>query len=311
MKPSPAIAGTLPTNNLAAIWLMVLAMSAFALADSLIRLASLVRTGGASAGQLLALQGAIGLVIFASVMISRREKLPRSTLVSPVLLARTGGDMLAACCMMTALTLMPVGEVSAILQVQPLVVTLGAAVFLREHVGIYRWGAIVTGFLGVMVIMRPAPDHFDPAGILVLVAILGLATRDLLSRRIPADISTSAITVIVSAAAIPAGILLHLVLGNFHQTIPLTRLPTITLVYSLTSSLIAITGYFLLTQAMRLGEISAVAPWRYWRLLAAFLFSYLVLSEQPDAWTIVGSLIVVAAGIFAVIRERELRRKTG
>lgn len=296
------------TQNLKAIWLMVISMSAFALADSIIRVASLTGDGGASAGLLLSSQGIAGLVIFSTLMKWRGDIFVWKDILHPVVFARTISDTFAGLCMITALTLLPVGEVSAILQVQPLVVTLGAALFLKEHVGRFRWGAIIIGFIGVMIILRPSPQLFEPASILVIAAVFGLASRDLLSRKIPNQISTSSITIYVCLAALPAGIILHYAMANFGTVTPITELWAITWFHIITSSIVGITGYFILTQAMRLGEISAVAPYRYSRLPAAFFFSWLLLSERPDLITIIGSIIIVAAGIFVVYRERKIRK---
>lgn len=284
---------------------MVFAMSAFALADSLIRLSSLEEIGRASAGQLLALQGTIGAFLYALLMRKRREHLSFELASNRYVLLRTASDIFAACCIVTALTLISVNEVSAILQVQPLVVTLGAVLFLGEKVRFFRWSAIIIGFIGVMIIMRPSPSSFENSSIIVLLGVIGLASRDLTTRQLPKQFSTIAVITFVSLAIIPAGILLH----YFTADTSLFEIGNRALFLACLSSLVALIGYYALTHAMRIGEISVVAPYRYARLISAFFFAWLLLNEQPDLATILGSLIIVTAGIVVIYRENRLNSK--
>lgn len=291
-------------SNLQAILLMVFAMSAFALADSLIRLASLGGTGSASAGQMLALQGVIGFVFFKILLIRRSQRITLELVGNPFVLARTLSDLLAATCFVTALTLMPVSDASAILQVQPLVVTMGAVLFLGEKVGIYRWSAILVGFLGVLIIVRPGMQGVDNASILVLLAILGLSARDLFTRKLPHHMSTLAIVCFVSATLVPVGYFLH----YFSQPGPFLAISPTVLAMAVISACSGMIGYYALTESMRIGEISVVAPYRYTRLVSAFLFAWLLLDEVPDFQTIAGSTIIIIAGISVLYREHYLAK---
>lgn len=297
-----------PTENGKAALMMVLGMSAFAVADSLIRLASLAPGGGATAGQILMLHGVFGTLLFGGWMLFT-GRLPGSDLLRDRnVIARTLSDGLAAGCFITALTLMPVGQASAILQFQPLVVTLGAVIFLGEKVGPFRWGAILVGFIGVMIIMRPGMDDFDPAALLVLVAVLGLAGRDLLTRVTSLRHSTMALTVIVSFLLIWVGLALQLALWGADG---MFELGSEAFAYTALSTVFALAGYFILTMALRIGEISFIAPYRYSRLVAAFLAAWLLLGERPDAVTVAGGLVVVLSGLFVIYRERGSRRRAG
>jgi drug/metabolite transporter (DMT)-like permease len=287
-------------SNLSAILLMVFAMTAFALADALIRVASLSPDGGASAGQMLVMQGVIGMLFFQILMVRRKERLTLEVIKNRFVLLRTSSDILAALCFVSALTLMPVGEASAILQVQPLVVTFAAVIFLNERVGIYRWSAIFVGFIGVLIILRPSSDGFDPAAILVLFAVVGLSARDIFTRKLPKHLSTLPIITFVCITLIPAGYLLH----RFTEANSFFQIPINTFFIAVVSASSGMIGYYALTNAMRIGEISIVAPYRYSRLIAAFLFSWVLLGEIPDSKTILGSIIIVGAGISVIYRER-------
>jgi len=273
---------------------MIAAMIGFALADTLIKWSSETAAGGAGTGQIMVYLGISGLILFGGTMAYSGERLTRHTLFDRMVLFRTFGDIIGVVGVTTSLTLMPVGDVSAILQIQPIVLMLGAAWFLKERVTTDRWIAVTVAFFGVMVIMRPGLEAFHPASAFVLLGVLGLSIRDFLlgvlglsirdlgTRALGPSHSSVVVAAIGCAALIPFGILVY-----FVQGVP-----------------VGVVAYYAITHAMRLGEVSVVAPFRYSRIIAAFVISYLLLGERPDAWTIVGSAIVVAAGIWVFVSER-------
>ena len=153
---------------------MVAAMAGFAVEDACIKLIAEVMP----VGQILALLGAGGTLVFAALARRSGARLvSRDALARPVLL-RNLGDVSAAVCFVTALALTPLSSASAILQAAPLAVTAGAALFLGERVGWRRWSAIAVGFAGVLMIVRPGLDGFLPASIFAVLSVAGLALRD-------------------------------------------------------------------------------------------------------------------------------------
>ena len=116
----------------------------------------------------------------------------------------------------TALGLIEFSNASAILQSLPLGVTLGAALFLREPVGWRRWVAIIVGFIGVLVIIRPGPEGFTPGALLVVASLAVTAARDLLTRKMYADVPSLAITVITAFVNMAVGGLLIVPFGGWQ-----------------------------------------------------------------------------------------------
>ena len=281
---------------------MIAAMVGFALADSLIKWASETGSGGAGPGQIIIYQGLSGVVLFCGIMAATGERVSRETVLDRMVMLRTAGDLLAVACFTTALTRMPVGSASAILQIQPLEVMLGAAVFLKEAITPRRWIAVAIGFCGVMMIVRPGAEAFHPASVLVLLAVIGLSMRDLATRALGDAHSTVVVSALISAVMIPLGLIVHIVL---RTPADFARETTILLV---ASSLCAMMAYYAMTRAMRLGEVSAIAPFRYSRLVAAFVIAFVVLGERPDEWTLIGSTVIVAAGIWVLTGERQRQR---
>ena len=283
-------------SNVKAISFMVFSMLAFAIDDMFIKFAS----GGANAGQIIFIHGIISFLLFYAVVRRNKENFSLGLIKERPILVRTLGDMVGASCMVLGIILLPLSNASAILQFQPLVVTLGAALFLGEVVRWRRWSAIIAGFIGVMIIIRPGLEGFQPASLIVLGAVFGLAIRDLATRVIRQDVSTSAISAIDGLALIVAGYVIHLFIGG-SWNIPLEALA-----YICIAALFGTIGYYAITMAVRMGEISSVAPYRYTRLPFAMLLGFFVFSERPDFFMIVGSVIIVAAGIYTLYRERKI-----
>ena len=140
---------------------MVLAMAGFALEDTFIKFLAIDLV----VGQILAMMGLAGALIFGALSLWQGDGLFSSDLVRKPVLMRNLGEMIGAFGYITALALVPLSTVAAILQATPLVVTLGAALFMGETVGWRRWAAIVVGFIGVLMIIRPGLDGFQPASL--------------------------------------------------------------------------------------------------------------------------------------------------
>lgn len=284
-------------------------MVLFAVDDAAIKAAGNVPTGGAaSPGEILIIKGLLGLAVYGALMLREGNMLTPSLLRAmysdKAIIWRTIGDLVGAGAIVTALTLLPLSNVASILQVLPLVVTLGAALVLRETVGWRRWTAIMVGFLGVMIIIRPGPTGYDINTIWALLAVLGLAVRDLATRRVQVRFSTFSIVTMVSALLIPTGLALH---GTMADGPLLIGIAPTAWAYIIGGGFFGMAAYYAITLSTRMGELSAVAPYRYTRLVAALILAYFIFDEVPDAPMIFGASLVIGAGLFTLYRERKLR----
>lgn len=271
------------------------AMAAFALVDMFVKLAS--RTQGA--GQIIAISSAATAVIFIGWVWRDRERLFRPEALGKALLIRSAGEVIGSIGIVMALALAPLSSVAALGQAQPLAVTMMAALFLGEKVGWRRWLAVVLGFIGVLIIMRPGFGDFDPNLLWVFLYIFGLAARDVASRALPPSVSTP---FAVAWAMIPmtaAGIVLMQVQGGAEPVGALTAL------YYVGLTLSVVVALWMITSALRTGEVSMVAPFRYTRILFALAIAFVVFGEVPDAWTWIGAALIVGSGVYAFLRERQ------
>lgn len=222
-------------------------------------------------------------------------------MLQPMIIFRIICEMLSAVTYITALGMMPIANASAILQSLPLVVTFGAALFFGEPVGWRRWSAILVGLVGVMIIIRPGPEGFTAAALLCVAAVLTTAGRDLATRSISPEIPSLMITVVTAMSASFFGALLIPVLGGW-QPVSATSLG-----HLLLASVLVLVGYQSVILAMRTGEISFVAPFRYTSLIFSSLLGFFFFAEMPDSWTLVGAAIVIASGLYTFYREAKRR----
>ena len=281
-------------NNLRGIALMVGAMAGFALMDLFVKSAA----RDLPVGQILTIAGTGGGLIFALMLKARGlAVISRDFWLWPVILRNTS-EIFGSICYITALSKIDLSTASAIIQATPLAVTLGAVFLLGETVHWRRWSAILVGFIGVLIILRPGGSTFDPATLWAVAGMFLLALRDLATRMVPKEMPTLRISTYGIAMLLPAGLAL-LALGDGPQPMSLLNIGQMS-----GAVIISVMGYWAITEAMRTGDVSVVAPFRYSRILFALIVGVFALGEHPDAWTLVGAGITIAAGLYTFLRER-------
>ena len=271
---------------------MTAAMAAFAVEDALLKTAA----ASLPPGEVLMIFGALGLALFAVLTRAAGEALLPPALWSRTMALRSVAEVTGRLFFMLALALTPVSTTSAVLQATPLIVIAGAAVLFGERVGARRWLAVAAGLVGVLMILRPGGEGFGPTALLAVVATLGFAGRDLATRAAPPALSWRQLGVAGFAMLIVAG-LVALPFG----AAPAWPAPAASGLIAL-AAVAGVAAYSALTLAMRSGQVAAVTPFRYTRLVFAMIAGMLVFGERPDGWTIAGSVVVVLAGIAALRR---------
>lgn len=286
--------------NLRAALLMIAAMAAFAIEDAAIKMLT-VRL---PVGQVLATIGLMAAAVFWAMLRRQGGRLFTRALLIPIVLLRNGGEVVGSIGFTLALALTDLASASAILQALPLALVMGGALFLGERVGWRRWTAILVGFAGVLLIIRPGAAGFQPQSVLALVGVAGLAVRDLATRRMPARVPSHQLSASAFAALVPAGLVLAVVQGT-PMLIP-TRAEALGILGCIAFSVL---GYAMMVGATRAGEASLIAPLRYVRLIFALLIAVAVFGERPDAATLAGAALVVGSGAFAMWRELVRNRR--
>ena len=282
--------------NMVGACLMMASMACFTLNDTMLKLTD----GTVPLFQLLCLRsmitvgligvtkGRLGALHFR---VSRRDW----TLIG----IRAGTEVVIAYFFLTALLNMPLANMTAIMQAVPLTVTLASALVLREAVGWRRMLAIAVGFAGVMLIVKPGAEGFNIWSVYALISVFGVTIRDLVTRRLSADVPSITVTLVTALTVLVAS-----GLASLNAPWVAIGAGNAGLITALAFCIFG--GYFFSIQVMRTGDVSFVAPFRYTGLIWALVLGWFFFGEWPGVLTLIGATIVVATGIFSFYRERKL-----
>lgn len=280
---------------------MMISMAAFTLNDACVKLMG----SDLPLFQIVTLRGALASILIYVLARSlgaihfRMERNDRMLLAM-----RCAAEAAATYFFLSALINLPLANVTAVLQVLPLTVTLGAVLLFGEKVGWRRMVAILCGFLGMLLIVRPGPDGFSTHAIYALMAVLCVTVRDLSTRRMSAQVSSMAVTLVSCLS-----VFVFAAVGSLGvEWQPLTwRLAGLIGI----ASVFVMGGYLFSILVMRAGEVSFTAPFRYTGLVWALVLGWFVFGDWPDGLTLVGAGIVVGSGLFTLYRERAVAGEDG
>ncbi len=274
---------------------MLVANAGFLINDSLVKVAS----DNLPLGQMIVVRGVITMVLLAVVCHVTGVFRNARHLVHPKVLIRMMAEVKATLLYLTAIMNMPIAKATAILQALPLIVTAGAAIFLKAPVGWRRWSAVGVGFFGVLLIIRPGFAGFDAWALVALAGVFAMAVRDLTTRKMPTEISTFGVSLMTAVGVTVMGAGLSTTTGWKPMTMgDLAALSG--------AAAFILIGYVFIIAAMRSGDISVVAPFRYSAVLWALGLGFLIWGEVPDSMTVLGTVIIIATGIYTFLRERRL-----
>ena len=213
------------------------------------------------------------------------------------MMLRGFAEVMATLSFLNALKHLPLPNVTAIIQILPLTVTMAAALFLKERVGYRRWTAIIIGLVGVIIVINPGTEGFSSYSYYAVLSVLFVTMREMVTRKLPLEVPSVLVTfvtvmgvTIMSAIAMPFVSLKALDAG------------TVILVFS--ASIAIFFGYLFSIMAMRIGEISLVSQFRYTGMIWAILLGYVIFSDIPAPNTLIGVVIIVASGLYAFHRKR-------
>jgi drug/metabolite transporter (DMT)-like permease len=159
------------------------------------------------------------------------------------------------------------------------------------------------GFFGVLIIIRPGMAGFTPAALLAVGAVIGLAVRDLATRRVETGISTMQLSTFASVVILPPAFVMMMAYGGWS---PMSFQTTL---YVIGAAMSGMGAYYAITLSLRIGELSVIAPFRYSRLLFALILGFFLFGEQPDLPMLTGSALIIGTGIYAFYRERSQARQ--
>lgn len=214
-----------------------------------------------------------------------------------LMVLRGFAEVMATISFLYALKHLPLPNVTAIIQILPLTVTMAAALFLNESVGLRRWTAIIIGLIGVMIVIKPGTEGFSGYSFYAVLSVVFVTMREIVTRKLPAEVPAIMVTfmtalgvTIMSAVSLPF--------------ITLKALDATAVIFVCSAGIAIFFGYLFSIKAMRVGEISLVSQFRYTGMIWAILLGYVIFNDIPAPNTIIGVLIIVASGLYAFHRKR-------
>jgi drug/metabolite transporter (DMT)-like permease len=277
---------------------MAIAMAAFVSNDTLVKLLA----SELPVGTLVFIRGAFAsLILLAATAVSGNlQKLP--LIFSRDVSLRAGTDVISTLLFITALVHMPIGNLTAIVQAAPLVVTALAAIFLKERVGWRRTAAIIAGFTGVILITKPTGGRFNEYSLLPLIVVASVAVRDIITRRIPVTVPVLIVALANSLMVVAGAFVLALFEGGL-------KMPSIAQALILGAAGVFLSlGYLFMVNTLRYTDISASASIRFSVVLWGLLSGVSVFGERPDGLAMAGIVLIVGSGIYTLHREAKLKR---
>lgn len=285
---------TAPAADRRGVLAMSAGMASFVTNDSLVKYVSQTLPGS----QLIFIRGLFAVVLVLAIAHAMRATGHLGALRERRVLLRAGFDAFATMTYLTSLFHLPLANATAINMATPLFITLFAVIGFSEKVGPRRWAALATGFAGVLLVVQPTAAGFNAYALLCLGGTLLHASRDLTTRTIAARIPSIIITLSTAIAVTLLAGAFGLVTRDW-QPVNARQLGLLA-----AASVFLSGGYYLLTVAMRSGEMSLVAPFRYTGLLFALVLGFLVWGEVPNALAWAGIALLVGAGIVVLHGER-------
>jgi drug/metabolite transporter (DMT)-like permease len=289
------LTATAPRSNITGIAAMLGSMAAFVANDTCVKLIGETLP----LGELIALRNlAATLYILAFAAIFGGLTLPKNP-PSRLLSWRLMAEFFSTLFFLSGLVALPIADATAIAQFTPIAITAAAAIYLKEHVGWRRWMATIFGLIGVLLIIRPGTSAYSPAALLILAAVAFMVLRDLATRAISRDVPTLTLTAMSASISILSGV----VLWPFETWVVPTLYQTGLL---LLAAFFLTLAYALIVIGMRHGDVSIVSPFRYAVIVFAILSGWIFWSELPDLYQITGIVVLTAAGLYTIYRERQL-----
>ncbi len=274
---------------------MITSMAFFAVEDSLIKFV----TSTIPIGQILIMFGLGGALIFLLVAHFKNEKIMLRDMLLLPMYVRALFEIIGRLFYVLAISLIPLSTATVIIQATPIVVVAGAAIIFGEKVGWRRWTAILLGLFGVIVIIQPTAESFSFLSILALIGMIGFAGRDLASRAAPENLSVFILGLHGFIALAFSGLIY-----TIWDDANFVMIDIDTIGYMVGAVVFGVAAYSCLMKAMRTGEVSAVTPFRYTRLIFGVSLGVFFFNESLNYSTVIGTVLIVISGLFILSRNK-------
>src|SRR4051794_39765421 len=278
--------------RLAGIGLMLLSISMFSFGDALGKFL----VGTYAVGQLLCLRACAALLALSPMIWRQRAQFRH--LERPWLqLFRVILSTLEVAAFFLATVYLPLADVITYYLAGPIFVTALSAIVLREHVGWRRWSAILIGFCGVVIALRPSAQTISGPALIALGGSLSFAVLMLITRSLRATPD-----IVMASSQFAGTFLLGAMMSPFGWVTPSPG----SLVLFVAAGCISVSALFCVNRSLKLAPASVVVPYQYSMIVWAVMFGFVVFGDVPSPATVLGASIIISAGLYIFLRERKL-----
>jgi drug/metabolite transporter (DMT)-like permease len=279
--------------NRRGILFMCAAMGCFVVNDSLVKYAS----QSMPSAQLIFIRGVMATLLVLLLVRSTGAARRTGEVMRGWVAVRAWVDAVGTFTYLIALFHLPIVNATAIMMTSPLIIAMLAAIFMGERVGASRWLAIVLGFVGVLLIIQPRAEGFNAYSLVCLFGTLLMSVRDLLTRRVPAGVPSTVITLATALAV-------TLLSGGVSAVQGWQEFGVFEFALLAMASVFLAGGYYGIVVGMRHGEMSVIGPFRYSGLIWALVVGFAVWGDLPNTMAWLGIGLLTASGLYVVYSER-------
>ena len=279
-------------DNFRGILALLISQTLFVTSDSVVKLAGAMMP----VTQIMAIRGTLAVCLAGAILASTVDRARWGLAYQPLVAARALLEAVLAALFLVSLPHLTLGDITVIMQITPLVITMLAALVLSEAVGWRRWLAIMIGFAGVVLVAQPGAQAFNVYVISAVLVAVFVAVRDLLTRRLDRSIPTAAITFTTTLSVC----ILGFAGAPLEVWQPISGMGMLLLGAS--AVLVTLANVFII-RAFRHVDVSAVSPFRYFGVVWAIILGYAIWSDVPNLLAISGTLLIVGSGLYTLHRE--------
>ncbi len=287
-------------RNFEAAALVTLGMAFFTLNDAVVK----GLTQAIPIGQIMFLRGVLVISVFAAATRLSGQPVLGHEMFSRWCFARGLCELMATLFFLTALSTLPLATATTLLFVSPVLLTVLAAVVLKERVALLRWLAVFGGFGGVVLIMGPSGGDGRWELLLPVAAAFFIALRDIAVRRVPKTVSSLHVSMTTACVVSAGGLAMSLAFGL--RTMSLGQAGLIGL-----AAVFLCGAYFFYVLATRIGDLSFVAPFKFISIVLAIVIGYWLWGEVPGKTMVAGAAVIVVSGLVIVFDEKRARAASG
>ena len=280
-------------NTKRGVILMMSAMALFIVNDSLVKLAS----RHFPVGQILVVRGIFACLIMFGIIMAGGHFNKIKNSFEKFIVIRAGAEAMVALLFITALSNLPIGDLTAIMQTTSILIVLASAVTGMQRVGLALWVAVLMGFCGVLLMVKPGASDFNIYTLIALLTTVFVASRDIITRKINPSIPSTIVSLTTTVSVVVIGLLL-----GTQNWVALEWLETL---YLIGAAVFVSLGNLCAVKAQRIAPPATLSPFRYSILVWAFLSGILIFGEWPDLLSLIGSGLIVGAGLLTLHSERK------